>query len=207
MVYDACRRAEISKDHSAGDSGISDPFRIYCIGTVFRKLVGRGPADCSDIVFGVQYFLHIGMVSFIIQFSHSAAAQFLSWENAFFMAVEFGVIPFYHRLDHRQNPPVHYIQYVMFISLLIYACRMFFIASVPTFEQTAEIPSWKFSFKEGLQKALDDANAAGGGIVYLPAGIYRLAKPVTVGEKTVIMGAHQNPQNGSDAFQASASLN
>ncbi len=59
---------------------------------------------------------------------------------------------------------------------------------------------------QGLQRALDDANAAGGGIVYLPAGIYRLAKPVTVGEKTVIMGAHQNPQNGSDAFQGTVLL-
>ncbi len=57
-----------------------------------------------------------------------------------------------------------------------------------------------------LQKALDDANAAGGGIVYLPAGIYRLTKPVTVGEKTVIMGAHQNPQKGSDAFKGTVLL-
>lgn len=59
---------------------------------------------------------------------------------------------------------------------------------------------------EALQQALNDANAAGGGIVYLPAGIYRLAKPVTIGEKTVLMGAHQNPQKGSDAFKGTVLL-
>lgn len=59
---------------------------------------------------------------------------------------------------------------------------------------------------QALQKALDEANAAGGGIVYLPAGIYRLTKPVKVGSKTVIMGAHQNPQNGSDAFKGTVLL-
>lgn len=59
---------------------------------------------------------------------------------------------------------------------------------------------------EALQKALNEANAAGGGIVYLPAGIYRLTKPVTVGSNTVIMGAHQNPQQGSDAFKGTVLL-
>ena len=57
-----------------------------------------------------------------------------------------------------------------------------------------------------LQTALDEANAAGGGVVYLPAGIYRLTNPVTVGANTVIMGAHQNPQQGSDAFQGTVLL-
>lgn len=64
----------------------------------------------------------------------------------------------------------------------------------------------KADVSAALQKALDDASAAGGGIVYLPAGIYRLTSPVTVGEKTVIMGAQQNPQRGSDAFRGTVML-
>ena len=64
----------------------------------------------------------------------------------------------------------------------------------------------KTDISAALQKALDEAAAAGGGIVYMPAGIYRLTAPVTVGEKTVIMGAQQNPQRGSDAFRGTVML-
>jgi len=64
----------------------------------------------------------------------------------------------------------------------------------------------KTDVSQALQKALDDAKAAGGGIVYMPAGIYRLANPVTVGDKTVIMGAQQNPQKGTDAFRGTVML-
>jgi hypothetical protein len=64
----------------------------------------------------------------------------------------------------------------------------------------------KSDISVALQKALDDASAAGGGIVYMPAGIYRLTSPVTVGEKTVIMGAQQNPQKGTDAFRGTVML-
>ena len=64
----------------------------------------------------------------------------------------------------------------------------------------------KSDVSSALQQALDEASAAGGGIVYLPAGIYRLTKPVTVGEKTVIMGAYQNPQKGSDSFKGTVLL-
>jgi hypothetical protein len=41
-----------------------------------------------------------------------------------------------------------------------------------------------------LQKALDDAAAAGGGIVYLPAGRYLLQNPVRVGANTQLRGCH-----------------
>ena len=64
----------------------------------------------------------------------------------------------------------------------------------------------KTDVSQALQKALDDAKAAGGGIVYMPAGIYRLAKPVTVGDKTVLMGAQQNPQKGNDSFRGTVML-
>jgi hypothetical protein len=64
----------------------------------------------------------------------------------------------------------------------------------------------KTDVSAALQKALDEAAAAGGGIVYMPAGIYRLTAPVTVGEKTVIMGAQQNPQQGTDAFRGTVML-
>jgi hypothetical protein len=64
----------------------------------------------------------------------------------------------------------------------------------------------KSDVSAALQKALDDAAAAGGGIVYMPAGLYRLTSPVTVGEKTVIMGAQQNPQKGNDSFKGTVML-
>ena len=57
-----------------------------------------------------------------------------------------------------------------------------------------------------LQKALDDAASAGGGIVYLPAGLYRLEQPIEVGANTVLMGAFQAPQKGSDAFKGTVIL-
>ncbi len=57
-----------------------------------------------------------------------------------------------------------------------------------------------------LQQALDDANAAGGGIVYLPAGIYLLEKPVSGGEKTVIQGAYMNALGGTGDFAGTTLL-
>ena len=53
---------------------------------------------------------------------------------------------------------------------------------------------------EALQKALDDAGAAGGGIVYVPAGRYLLAKPVTIsGDNVQLLGCNTgtHTQNGA----------
>lgn len=44
-----------------------------------------------------------------------------------------------------------------------------------------------------IQKALDDAAKAGGGIVYLPAGYYRLDKPLTVGKNVLLRGCATLP--------------
>lgn len=59
---------------------------------------------------------------------------------------------------------------------------------------------------QALQKALNDAAAAGGGIVYLPAGLYRLEQPVEVRANTVLMGAYQAPQKGNDTFKGTIIL-
>ncbi|MBQ7319653.1 MAG: hypothetical protein IJW97_05730 [Clostridia bacterium] len=48
-----------------------------------------------------------------------------------------------------------------------------------------------------LQQALNDAKAAGGGIVYLPAGHYLLSNPVTVNDNTQLRGCHAG-SNGAD---------
>ncbi len=66
--------------------------------------------------------------------------------------------------------------------------------------------SGKSDVSVALQAALDAANAAGGGIVYVPAGLYRLENPVTVGENTVIMGVQQNPHTGHADFIGSILL-
>ena len=53
---------------------------------------------------------------------------------------------------------------------------------------------------EALQAQLDAAKAAGGGVVYLPAGLYRLNKPVTVPAGVELRGCSSVPtreQNGS----------
>ena len=58
----------------------------------------------------------------------------------------------------------------------------------------------KTDISAALQKALDDAAAAGGGIVYVPAGRYLLAKPVTVsGDNVQLLGCNTgtHTQNGA----------
>ncbi len=58
----------------------------------------------------------------------------------------------------------------------------------------------KTDISTALQKALDDAKAAGGGIVYLPAGRYLLAQPVTVsGDNVQLAGCNigTHTQNGA----------
>ena len=58
----------------------------------------------------------------------------------------------------------------------------------------------KTDISEALQKALDDAAAAGGGIVYVPAGRYLLAQPVTItGNNVQLLGCNTgtHSQNGA----------
>jgi len=58
----------------------------------------------------------------------------------------------------------------------------------------------KTDISEALQKALDDAAAAGGGIVYVPVGRYLLAKPVTIsGDNVQLLGCNTgtHTQNGA----------
>ena len=58
----------------------------------------------------------------------------------------------------------------------------------------------KTDISAALQKALDDAAAAGGGIVYVPAGRYLLAKPVTIrGNNVQLLGCNigTHTQNGA----------
>ncbi|MBO4770595.1 MAG: hypothetical protein J5563_07445 [Clostridia bacterium] len=57
-----------------------------------------------------------------------------------------------------------------------------------------------------LQKALDDAANNGGGIVYIPAGLYLLEKPVTGGENVCVQGACPNAQGATPDFSGSVML-
>ncbi len=59
-----------------------------------------------------------------------------------------------------KNPPISYLQIVMFISMIIFAGKMYFIAAVPTFEQRSENVA-KFSFREGVAKAMANKPLAG----------------------------------------------
>lgn len=52
-----------------------------------------------------------------------------------------------------KNPPIGYLQIVMLISMIIYSCKLYFIAAVPTYEQRSENTA-KFSFREGVAKAM-----------------------------------------------------
>lgn len=52
-----------------------------------------------------------------------------------------------------KNPPIGYLQIVMFISMIIYTFKLYFIAAVPTFEQPTEKKE-SFSFREGLAKVM-----------------------------------------------------
>lgn len=58
-----------------------------------------------------------------------------------------------------------------------------------------------------LQKLLDEAASAGGGIVYLPAGVYLLEKPVSVSSGVTLMGAHPYAQTASGTFHGTVILN
>lgn len=52
-----------------------------------------------------------------------------------------------------KNPPIGHLQIVMLISLCIFAAKLYFIAMIPTFETREEVKE-KFSFREGLKKAM-----------------------------------------------------
>lgn len=55
---------------------------------------------------------------------------------------------------------------------------------IPEGEEKAE----PIDISEALQKAIDAASANGGGLVYIPAGVYRLEKPVTVKSGVEVAG-------------------
>ncbi len=59
----------------------------------------------------------------------------------------------------------------------------------------------KTDISEGLQSALDDCAAAGGGILYLRPGHYLLENPITVGANVQLLGAGQNPVGTNNSFK------
>lgn len=61
-------------------------------------------------------------------------------------------------------------------------------------------PTGKTDLSTALQAALNAAEAAGGGIVYIPAGQYRLDKPISGGANVCIQGAHPNAQGATTDF-------
>lgn len=66
--------------------------------------------------------------------------------------------------------------------------------------------SGKNDCSSAIQKALDAAKAAGGGYVYLPGGIYRLDKPITVPANTELCGANAVPGCDTEANYAATSI-
>lgn len=59
---------------------------------------------------------------------------------------------------------------------------------------------------EALQQALNDAEKNGGGIVYIPAGLYLLEEPVTGGANICVQGACPNAQGAAADFSGSVIL-
>lgn len=57
-----------------------------------------------------------------------------------------------------------------------------------------------------LQNALTDAGQSGGGIIYLPAGQYRLGSPVTVPENVELRGAASVPVRGQNGSKGGTAL-
>ncbi len=67
-------------------------------------------------------------------------------------------------------------------------------------------PTGKADSAPALQAALDQAKMAGGGIVYLPAGKYRIEQSVKGGANTVIQGAYVNALGGTADFSGTTLL-
>ena len=51
---------------------------------------------------------------------------------------------------------------------------------------------------DGIQRALNDCEARGGGTVFLPAGNYRITKQIRIPSFTVLRGDWQNPELGNE---------
>ncbi len=64
----------------------------------------------------------------------------------------------------------------------------------------------KADISAALQSTIDTAAKDGGGVVYLPAGVYRLEKPVTVPSDVLIAGCSMNPVKSSDDFRGTVIL-
>jgi hypothetical protein len=52
-----------------------------------------------------------------------------------------------------------------------------------------------------FQKALDDAEQAGGGVVFAPAGKYRMDSPLTLGHSVILRGDWKRPSEGDPAVK------
>ncbi len=65
-------------------------------------------------------------------------------------------------------------------------------------EDYAVDPSGKGDSTAGIQQALNDCYAQGGGTVFLPAGDYRITSTVTIPAYTVLRGDWQDPDEGQE---------
>lgn len=65
-------------------------------------------------------------------------------------------------------------------------------------EDYAVDPKGKKDSTAGIQKALDDCYAMGGGTVFLPVGDYRITATITIPAYTVLRGDWQDPDEGQE---------
>ena len=59
-------------------------------------------------------------------------------------------------------------------------------------------PTGRSDSTKGIQKALDDVSAAGGGTVWLPAGIYVISDTISIPAFVTLRGDWQDPDTGSE---------
>ena len=59
-------------------------------------------------------------------------------------------------------------------------------------------PTGVVDSSEGIQRALNDCEARGGGTVFLPVGTYRITKQIRIPSFTVLRGDWQNPELGNE---------
>ena len=80
-----------------------------------------------------------------------------------------------------------------------YATEDVVVADIVVTEETYAVdPSGKADSTAGIQQALDDCYAQGGGTVFLPVGDYRITSTVTIPAFTVLRGDWQDPDEGQE---------
>ena len=80
-----------------------------------------------------------------------------------------------------------------------YATEDVVIADIVVCAQDYDVdPKGKKDSTAGIQKALDDCYAQGGGTVFLPAGDYRITSMVTIPAFCVLRGDWQDPDEGQE---------